>query len=141
MSELAMDTRATIIPTLRYRDAHAAIDWLERAFGFEKQMVVPGPDDTVAHAQLAFGTGVIMLGSARTDDALGMKSPADLPGVSQGVYIFVEDVDAHYQRARAAGAEIANELQEMDYGAREYTARDPEGYVWSFGTYRPGDDS
>ncbi len=129
-----------IFPFLRYHDAAAAIDWLERAFGFERLMVAPGPDESIAHAQLACGQGVIMLSSVRDDDPLGLKSPRDLAGVSQGIYVHVDDVDAHHQLATAADAEIVFPLQDTDYGSREYTARDPEGYLWSFGTYRPGEE-
>jgi uncharacterized glyoxalase superfamily protein PhnB len=127
---------AKIFPTLRYQDAPAAIDWLIRAFGFEKHLVVPNPDGTIAHAQLKMGADFIMLGSSR-EDLLRMKSPRELGGVTQSIYIYVPDVDAHYQRARAAGAEIVIELKDMDYGSREYSARDPEGHLWHFGTYLP----
>ena len=137
MSHPTHDGSPNIFPFLRYRDAPAAIDWLVAAFGFEKQLVAPGPDGTVAHAQLSLGPGTIMLGSAR-DDALGIQSPRDLAAVSQGIYVHVGEVDAHYRRARAAGAEIVIELQDMEYGSREYSARDLEGHLWSFGTYRPG---
>lgn len=125
-----------VFPALRYRDAIAAIEWLCRAFGFEEQMVVPGPDDTIAHAQLKLGPGLIMLGSAR-DDELGLKSPREVGAVTGGIYIYVQAVDEHYERARAADAEIVRELHDTDYGSREYAARDPEGYLWFFGTYRP----
>jgi uncharacterized glyoxalase superfamily protein PhnB len=77
-----------------------------------------------------------MLGSARDDD-LGMKSPRELPGVNQGVYVYVKDVDAHFARAKAAGAEIVRTLADTDHGSREYCARDLEGHLWSFGTYLP----
>jgi uncharacterized glyoxalase superfamily protein PhnB len=127
-----------IFPGLRYEDAPAAIEWLVNAFGFEKQMIVPGPDGTVAHAQLKFGPGVIMLGSA-TDDALGMKSPRQLGGVTQAAYIYFADLDAHYKRSKAAGAEIVIDLHDTNYGSREYYARDPEGHLWHFGTYLPED--
>ncbi len=136
MSEKSRDLLPNIFPFMRYQDAPAAIEWLAKAFGFEKQMVAPGANGTIAHAQLSIGPGVIMLGTAREDD-LRMKSPRDLPGVNQGVYIYVTDVDAHYQRANDAGAEIVRQLKDTDYGSREYTARDPEGHLWSFGTYRP----
>lgn len=126
-----------LFPFLRYRDAPAAIDWLASAFGFEEQMVAPGENGTVAHAQLCFGPAVMMLGTAR-DDELRMKSPRDLDAVNQGIYVYLEDVDAHCDRARAAGAEIIRGPEETDYGSREYTARDLEGHLWSFGTYRPG---
>jgi uncharacterized glyoxalase superfamily protein PhnB len=127
-----MDTQ-NIFPALRYQDGAAAVEWLGRAFGFEKQMVVPGPDGSIAHAQLQLGPGVIMLGSAR--DEQGANPWA---AVKQGVYVYVADVDAHYARAKAAGAEVVRELQDTDYGAREYSVRDLEGHLWSFGTYRPG---
>jgi uncharacterized glyoxalase superfamily protein PhnB len=136
MAQQIQTTTQILFPFLRYRDAPAAIDWLVQAFGFEEQMVVPAENGTVAHAQLSFGPGVIMLGTAR-DDELRMNSPRDLGGVNQGIYIYLEDVDAHCERARAAGAEIIRGPEDTDYGSREYTARDPEGHLWSFGTYRP----
>ena len=128
-----------VIPFLRYRDAPGAIAWLVRAFGFKENMVVPGPDGTITHAQLQFGdTGMIMLGSVREDpDVLGMKTPAQAGGVTQGIYVSVDEVDSHYARAAAAGAGIVRPPEDTDYGAREYAARDLEGNLWSFGTYRP----
>jgi uncharacterized glyoxalase superfamily protein PhnB len=129
----------TIVPTLRYRDAAAAIDWLCRAFGFEKHMVVPGDAGSIAHAQLSFGNGMIMLGSAR-DDAFGklQKTPAQVGGVgTQSAYIIVPDADAHHARAVAAGAKVVYPLTDEDYGGRGYSCLDPEGHLWSFGTYDP----
>jgi uncharacterized glyoxalase superfamily protein PhnB len=98
--------RANIIPTMRYRDAAAAIEWLCRAFGFERHLVVPGEQGTIAHAQLTLGNGMIMLGSARNDEFGKLqKSPADVGGVgTQSPYIIVPDADAHHARAVAAGA-------------------------------------
>jgi uncharacterized glyoxalase superfamily protein PhnB len=127
-------TSPNIYPALSYRDAAAAIDWLVTAFGFQKLMVVPNPDGTIAHAELSFGPGVIMLGTAKQDK--GWMSPRDLSGVNQTLYVYVEDLDAHYARARAAGAEVG-ELYDTDYGSHEYSARDLEGHYWSFGTYLP----
>jgi uncharacterized glyoxalase superfamily protein PhnB len=124
--------KPNIVPALRYRDGAAAVDWLARAFGFEKQMVVPGPEGSIAHAQLKLGPGVVMLGSAR--DETGTNPWAT---EKQGVYVYVPDVDAHYKRAKAAGAEIVRDLANTDYGSREYSVRDPEGHLWSFGTYLP----
>jgi uncharacterized glyoxalase superfamily protein PhnB len=134
------DTRATVIPALRYRDAAAAVEWLCKAFGFEKHLVVPSDDGNVVHAQLVFGNGMVMLGAGQQhgpfDEAV--KPPADAGGVaSQGPYIVVADADAHYERAVAAGAELVLELENADYGGRGYTCRDPEGHVWSFGTFDP----
>jgi uncharacterized glyoxalase superfamily protein PhnB len=125
----------TFSPCLYYRDAPAAIAWLSRAFGFESSLEVPGPDGTIIHAELTFNRGVIMLGTARDDQ--GLQSPLDLPGVNQMVSVVVDDLDAHYERARAAGAEITVELHDTNFGSRSYSARDPEGHHWCFGTYRP----
>lgn len=125
----------TFYPALRYRDARAAIAWLCKAFGFEEH-VVYGEGDDVHHAELSFGTGIVMLGSSRPD-TYG-RSPAELGGaVSGSIYAYVAEIDAHHERAKAAGATIVREIQDTDYGSREYSARDLEGHVWSFGTYRP----
>jgi uncharacterized glyoxalase superfamily protein PhnB len=137
----AKDTTATVIPSLRYQDAPKAIDWLCRAFGFERHLVVPGEGDTIAHAQLVYGRGMIMLGSSGAHgggfDEL-VKAPAEVGGIgTQSPYVIVEDADAHLARARAAGAEIVLDIKDEDYGGRGYTCRDLEGHVWSFGTYDP----
>jgi uncharacterized glyoxalase superfamily protein PhnB len=130
---------APIIPSLRYDDAPAAIDWLCDAFGFERHLVVPGDEGRIAHAQLTFGGGMIMLGSAQ-DDEFGklQKTPLAVGGVeTQSPYVIVPDADAHYERARSKGAEIVYEIADQDYGGRGYSCRDPEGHLWHFGTYDP----
>ena len=133
-------TTATVIPGLRYHDAAAAIEWLCRAFGFEKHLVVPGEGGTIAHAQLRFGNGMIMLGSAGKHgggyDEL-VKTPREVGVATQGTYVIVEDPDAHYRDAVAAGAEVVLDIVDQDYGGRGYTCRDLEGNVWSFGDYDP----
>lgn len=123
----------SIYPALRYRDARAAIAWLCEAFGVTEQMIVPGEGDAVAHAQLAFGGNLILVGSA-SDGSDGRLAVDTGPA---WLYLVVDDPDAHFARARAAGAEIVEELNDTDYGSRGYTAKDPEGNLWSFGTYRP----
>ena len=135
------DTTATVVPTLRYQDAPKAIDWLCRAFGFERMLVVPGDGGTIAHAQLVFGHGMIMLGSSGAHgggfDEL-VRAPGEVgPVGTQSIYVIVDDADAHLARARAAGAEIVLEIRDQDYGGRDYTCRDLEGHVWTFGTYDP----
>jgi uncharacterized glyoxalase superfamily protein PhnB len=132
-----IDAAATMHPFLRYADAPRAVDWLQRVFGLEKRAVFANPDGTIAHAELGLGGSVLMLGSVKDDD-LGMRTARQAGGVTQGIYVVVADADAHYQRARAAGAEIVYELRTTGYGSREYGARDLEGNLWSFGTYRPG---
>ncbi len=124
------------IAFLSYEDASAAIDWLERALGFERSSVHEGPNGTVAHAELRFGDGMIMLGTAGPND-FGLRTPRELGAVNQGVYVIVDDIARHYDRAKAADAEILRELADTDYGSREFMARDPEGNIWSFGTYKP----
>jgi len=134
-----MANPARIIPTLRYQDAPAAIEWLCRAFGFERHFVVPGENGTIAHAQLTFGNGMIMVGSAR-DDEFGrlQKTPAQLGGVgTQSPYVIVADVDAHHARAVAAGAQVTMAPRDEDHGGRFYSCRDPEGHLWNFGSYDP----
>jgi len=129
MTESTRSAAPTIVPTLRYRDAAAAILWLEDAFGFERMTVVADQDGTIAHAELRFGVGVVMLGQLRDESG----PPVD----RQGIYVVVPDSDAHHALARAAGAEILAAPFDTDYGSREYTARDPDGHSWSFGTYAP----
>jgi uncharacterized glyoxalase superfamily protein PhnB len=122
---------------LRYRNAKAAIDWLCKAFGFEKKMVVPGEGDSIAHAELVLGNGMIMLGDVETEYGHLVAAPLKGQPVTQGLYVVVADVDGHYARAKAAGADIVLELKTQDYGGRDYTCRDFEGHVWTFGTYDP----
>ncbi len=133
-----------IYPALRYRDALEAIAWLRDTFGFEERMVHPGADREVAHAELALEGGIVMLGSAGEGmtpiDSSFVKEDADFSRLPFTIYVAVADTDAHYKRAVAAGAEIVRELQDTDYGSREYSARDIEGNVWSFGTYHPAAD-
>ena len=141
MTSRAKNTRATIIPALRYRNAPAAIDWLCQTFGFEKHLVVPGEGGAIAHAQLSLGNGMIMLGSVVEDETeYGrlMKQPDEIGGAqTQSGYIVVTDADAVYARAKAAGARIAIEIKDEDYGGRGFSCFDPEGHLWNFGTYDP----
>jgi uncharacterized glyoxalase superfamily protein PhnB len=119
-----------IVPTLRYDDAKAAIDFLERAFGFERKAVHENEDGTVGHAELTHGRGMVMLGTSGAGDPQFETGHAS-------IYVIVADPDALHERAKAAGAEIVRELTDQDYGSREFSAKDPEGNVWSFGTYDP----
>lgn len=139
MSDTAVTTSVqTFYPTMRYADARAAIAWLRHTFGFEEDVCYAAEDGSVAHAQLRFGSGVIMLGSVRDDD-YPMVPPGPGGSLTGGVYVAVSasEIDAHYARAEAAGARIGVALRDTDYGSREYSAYDCEGFLWSFGTYRP----
>ena len=118
-----------IYPTIRYRDARAGIEFLKSAFGFEERVVYED-GGIIQHAELSYGPSILMLGNER-DDGSSMR-----PGHG-ATYVAVDDADAHCARAREAGAQITTELHDTDYGSRDYTARDPDGNTWSFGTYRP----
>jgi uncharacterized glyoxalase superfamily protein PhnB len=120
----------TVFPSLSYDDAQGAIDFLVSAFGAERHSVHAGEDGSIRHAELRFGNGIVMLGPARDE------FPATR-GQGGGIYVVIEDPDAHYARARAAGAEITRELADTDYGSRDYGAKDGEGNSWWFGTYQP----
>ena len=129
-----------LISCLAYKDADAAVEWLGRAFGFKEHAVYRGDDGRVMHAELTFGNGMVMLGP----DGKGefgkrfMTMPERAGGrCTQVVCVIVDDADAHHDRAKAAGAEIVMPLKDENYGGRSYAARDPEGHVWSVGTYDP----
>jgi uncharacterized glyoxalase superfamily protein PhnB len=119
-----------LYPVLRYDDANAAMDFLERALGAKRGEVHEGGNGGVAHAELAFLDGTIMLSSTSEGD----------PMFNQGagrttIYAAVDEVDSLHERATGAGAEIVMSLRDTDYGSRDFTLRDPEGNLWSFGTY------
>jgi uncharacterized glyoxalase superfamily protein PhnB len=123
-----------IYPTFRYHNAAKMIDWLCAAFGFEVQARY-GDGDDVHHAQLSFGSSMIMLGSVR-DDVYGKRVGGPAPG-GKSTYIAVDDADALCERARAAGATILEGPVDRDYGSRDFVCADPEGNIWSFGSYWP----
>lgn len=128
----------TIIPTMRYHDAPAAIKWLCRVLDFQEKVIYPTADGKIANAQLTFGNGMIMLNSKQNNafDQL-VDTPTALNNINTMTpYLIVEDVDAHYQKAKKEGAEIVMDIKTQPHG-RGYTCRDPEGYLWNFGDYNP----
>lgn len=139
MSSIPKQTLCNVIPCMRYRDAPAAIEWLCDTFGFETQLVVPNEDGTIAHAQLAFGNGMIMLGSAfDTEYGRLLKQPSEIGGfVTQSAYLVVNNADLVYGRVLEGGGKILLDIKDEDYGGRGFTCRDPEGHIWSIGTYDP----
>lgn len=130
----AVGGRPSIYPTLLYADAKAAIRELTETFGFTELAVYEGEGGSVAHAELVQGNGGVMVGSKGTggvfDTAMKDAGPC-------GVYVVVDDVDAHHRQAAEHGAEILMPPTDQDYGSRDYMARDFEGNLWSFGTYSP----
>lgn len=140
MTDATPLTTQRMFTSLRYVDAHAGIAFLERAFGFTRHAVYDDGAGGVAHAQLVFQGQIVMLSSSR-EGPYPVKSPREVGGVvTAGVSISMDDpaeVDRLYERARDAGAEILMPPHDQDYGSHDFMARDPEGHVWSFGTYRP----
>jgi uncharacterized glyoxalase superfamily protein PhnB len=124
-----------IYPTLRCMDAEAMIRWLTDVLGFTEHVVYRGNGE-VQHAQLAYGSSILMLGQSRVDDYGRMVG--DIGGRrTDALYVAVEDPDALHAKVNAAGATIEMEPHDTDYGSRDFACRDPEGNLWSFGTYWP----
>lgn len=126
-----MTAKPSIIPALFYVDPKAALDFLQRAFGFELDMLLEDEAGNLAHSQMAFGDGRIMVGTEWSNDH---RSPQSIGRkCTQTVHIQMDaGIDAHCERARAAGAEILAEPDTQFYGDRTYRARDPEGHIWTF---------
>ncbi len=129
-------SRSTIVPTYRYRDVEAAMAFLIETFGFEAHGIDRDGDGRVRRVELRHGAGLVMLGRHR-GGWLESRIPDEVGGVTGSTYLVVADVDAHFHRARAAGALIARPLEDTDYGSREYSAWDLEGHLWHFGDYDP----
>lgn len=125
-----------IYPSLAYEDAEEAITWLEAAFGFESQMVVPGAGGGVLHAELRSAEGNVVMVLSTGESTRRDRSPRTLGGTATCVYMAVDDLDAAYERALAAGAEVFNPLNDAGHG-REFCCFDPEGHIWTLGSYRP----
>lgn len=117
-----------ITPYLLYEDVGAALSWLGRAFGLRERARVPGPDGKITHAEMELAGGVVMLGCPGAD----YRNPKRLGHATQNLYVYVDDVDAHFRQAREAGAKILEELADQYYGDRRYGAEDPEGHRWFF---------
>ncbi len=120
-----------VTPYLYYEDVEAALDFLARAFALRERMRMPGPDGKVTHAEVEIADGVIMMGCPGPE----YRSPKKLGQTTQNVYVYVDDVDKHFARAREAGAEITAEPEDQFYGDRRYGAKDPEGHEWFFATH------
>ena len=129
---------STLIPCLRYHDAPAMVAWLCDTFGFRRHLVVDDGIGGIAHAQLTFGPGMIMLSSVHYDEFDSLQStPKQLGGTTQSPYLVVPDPDLTYSKAKAAGAEIVIEIADQEHGGRAFSCRDPEGHLWNVGDYDP----
>ena len=143
MNEQTLGNQSSLIPCLRYRDAHQAMDWLGRVFGFRPDLVVTDDENHVVHAQLHHAGGMIMIGTHGKHggeyDHL-VAHPDEVGGrVTQSVYVVVADPDHIYSQAKAAGASIEIEIRDEEYGGRGFTCRDLEGHLWTIGSYDPWD--
>lgn len=135
---------STIIPSVRYRDAHAAIDWLVRVFGFTRQAVYDGPNGTVAHAQLTRGGGMLMLGSETASEGgayarhwIGLDETDGRETVGLCLIVSDEECVAIYERVERESVEIVQELNSPEYGGKAFSCRDLEGHIWWVGSYNP----
>jgi uncharacterized glyoxalase superfamily protein PhnB len=127
-----------ISSSLAYEDPVRAIDWLVAAFGFSIRIKVPDGDGGIQHSELTFGDAVVMVAGERSQGPISARSPKSLQGVTtQALFVYVDDIEAHYTQALASGAVVARELATTDYGAeywsdRGYAVADPEGHLWHF---------
>ncbi len=140
MKTLAKNCKSTVIPGLRYRNAPAMIDWLCKALGFEKQVVIASPDGVVMHSQLTFGNGMIMIGSVGSGTATSnlLRQPDEIDGAeTQAPYLVVSDIDAIYANAKRAGARMLIDLEKKSHGWKSFCCTDPEGHVWHVGNFDP----
>jgi PhnB protein len=118
----------SIVPYVLYKDCDAALDWLANAFGFEEVLRYTGAEGYVTHAEMRLGDARIFMG----DPGEHYRNPKELGQDTVGLYVYVDDVDAHFEHAEAAGAEILRSPEDQDYGERRYDAVDPEGHRWYF---------
>ncbi len=130
MAQTPPEGMPRMVPYLFYNDIPAALEWLAKAFAFQTRNSMPGPGGAIMHAEMALDDAVIMLGPASEERSL--SSPKDLPAVNQSLYVYVNNVDAHFERAKAAGAKIMSEPEDMFWGDRMYYAQDCEGHHWNF---------
>lgn len=133
---------STIIPALMYRDAPAAIEWLCEVFGFRRHLVVPGKGESILHAQLTLGDGMVMVSSLSSGPAAFMFTQPDISGgrETQTPCLVVQDADAVYAKVRAGGGKILLDIKYASYGGRGFSCADPEGHIWHVGTYDPWAD-
>jgi uncharacterized glyoxalase superfamily protein PhnB len=137
MSEDTKDRSSTVIPAITYRNAPTAIDWLCRTFGFRQHAVYPNQDGTIAHAELIYGSGMIMLGSSQPGEYEARDQEKTRQSNARSVNLICSDPDAIYAKAKANGAEIIVKIEDKPYGGRGFACRDLEGYLWYIGSYDP----
>lgn len=128
------------IPNMAYKNPEKILVFLKNAFGFSEYGIYRGPNDEIQHAQLILGNALIMISPAKNEGEIGQytRTPAEVGGFNtQTPYLIIDEIDAHYKKAKDAGAEIIRDIKDEDYGGRGYSCKDPEGYIWNFGSYNP----
>ena len=121
----------SVMPYLLYEDSDAALEFLTSAFGFTEKFRMTGEDGRVGHAEIELAGGVVMLGTPGEE----YKTPKKLGGKTQSIYVYVDDVDAHFEHAKSTGATIVRDPEDQFYGDRNYAVEDPEGHEWYFATH------
>ncbi len=136
---MTSETGSAVIPCLTYRDAPRMITWLCDAFGFQRRAIYDNDARVISHAELTLGKGMIMLGSEQPESAFGglQSTPAKLKGTTQSPYLVVADADEVHRRVVALGGEIVIPIEDKPYGGRAFSCRDPEGHLWTIGSYDP----
>jgi uncharacterized glyoxalase superfamily protein PhnB len=135
-ASIATPRPQSVFPSLAYEDAEGAVEWLARTFGFELILSIPGDGGGILHAEVRTPEGDVVMVLSTQHSTRRNRSPRSLGGTAQSVYIASSDVDGLHQRAADAGAEVFNPLHDAGHG-REFCCSDPEGHIWTFGTYRP----
>jgi uncharacterized glyoxalase superfamily protein PhnB len=138
MANAAKNTVAPLMPVLRYRDCNKALEFLTTTFGFTEGAAFRDDKGNVQHAEVWFGNGGVMIGPvADTPFGKFMRQPGEAGGITASFYCVVDDPDGHHAKSQKAGFEVLMPLRDEPYGSREYSVRDPEGHIWTFGTYDP----
>lgn len=129
---------STVVPCLRYHDTPAIIEWLCSNLGFKQRLVIPGRNGEISHAELTLGDGMVMVGT-HADDSYGqlLLTPERAGGLTQTIWIRVDDADIVYSRVVESGATIVTKIDDVAQGGRAFSCRDPEGHLWQVGTYDP----
>ncbi len=143
MQEAAQSKRPALLPLIRYREPERAIDWLKETFGFEARCVATQPDGSFAYAHLAIGDDLIMVTSTRATSSEILSNPPKHAAerASQDCYFVIDNVLAHFTRAKGGGAEIVLDMKAYEAGGYRYACRDLEGHLWTFGSYDPWHDA
>lgn len=128
------------IPNISYKNPEAVLQFLKNAFGFSEHAIYRNDKNEIQHGELVLGNAMVMISPANNETEFGKhtRTPSEIGGFNtQSLYIIIEEIDAHYKKAKVAGAEMIRDIKDEDYGGRGYSCKDTEGNIWSFGSYNP----